>query len=190
MGEPTLGDHLREVDARAVLVGKTHITADVEGMAWLRIDPDSARQNWSAYDDYLVALGSESENLWEDFANSGSDANGARLSAWMLKNSRLAANVPEEHSETAYMTNCAMEFMTEAAQDDRLWSKTRGPMIGGAGVSLARFICVNWAQQPTKQDCRHLLGMLSSGSSLLLRLVQEDPQHIERVSGLLVTTVP
>lgn len=145
VGEPTLGDHLREVDARAVLVGKTHMTADAEGMAWLGIDPDSeigvrvsecgfepferddglhpdsARQNWSAYDDYLVAHGFESENPWEDFANSGSDADGALLSAWLLKNSRLAANVPEEHSETAYMTNRAMEFMTEAAQDDRPW---------------------------------------------------------------------
>jgi hypothetical protein len=26
------------------------------------------------------------------------------------------------------------------------WSETRCPMIGGAGVSLARFICLDWAQ--------------------------------------------
>jgi arylsulfatase A-like enzyme len=145
VGEPTLGDHLREVDARAVLVGKTHMTADAEGMAWLGIDPkseigvrvsecgfepfdrddglhpDSARQNWSAYDDYLVAHGYASENPWEDFANSGLAADGELLSAWLLKNSRLAANVPEEHSETAYMTNRAMDFMTDADKDDRPW---------------------------------------------------------------------
>lgn len=145
VGEPTLGDHLREVDARAVLVGKTHMTADAEGMAWLGIDPeseigvrvsecgfepfdrddglhpDSARQNWSAYDDYLVAHGYASENPWADFANSGLDADGELLSAWLLKNSRLAANVPEEHSETAYMTNRAMDFMTDAGKDDRPW---------------------------------------------------------------------
>ena len=145
VGEPTLGDHLREVGARAVLVGKTHMTADAEGMAWLGIDPsseigvrvsecgfepferddglhpDSARQNWSAYDDYLVAHGYSSENPWEDFANSGVDADGELLSAWLLKNSRLAANVPEEHSETAYMTDRAMAFMTDAAKEDRPW---------------------------------------------------------------------
>ena len=145
VGEPTLGDHLREAGARAVLVGKTHMTADLEGMAWLGIDPDStigvsrsecgfdpferddglhpdsARQKWSAYDDYLVENGFKSENPWGDFANSGLDENGERLSAWLLKNSRLPADVPEEHSETAYMTNRAIDFMTEATADGRPW---------------------------------------------------------------------
>ncbi|WP_347857938.1 sulfatase-like hydrolase/transferase [Planktomarina temperata] len=145
VGEPTLGDHLRQVGARAVLVGKTHMTADLEGMAWLGIDPqseigvarsqcgfeaferddglhpDSPRQNWSAYDDYLVAHGFASDNPWEDFANSGLDSDGELRSAWLLKNSRLAANVPEEHSETAYMTNRAMDFMREARTDGRPW---------------------------------------------------------------------
>ena len=145
VGEPTLGDHLREAGARAVLVGKTHMIADKEGMAWLGIDPeseigvargecgfepferddglhpDSPRQQWSAYDDYLVAHGYESDNPWEDFANSGIDDDGELLSAWLLKHSRLAANVPEEHSETAYMTNRAMAFMEDAMQDGRPW---------------------------------------------------------------------
>ncbi len=145
VGEPTLGDHLRDAGARAVLVGKTHMTADAEGMAWLGIDPDSeigvrvaecgfeafdrddglhpdsARQRWSAYDDYLVNLGYKSDNPWEDFANSGIDPDGELMSAWLLKNSRLAANIPEEHSETAYMTNRAMEFMEGAQADGRPW---------------------------------------------------------------------
>lgn len=145
VGEPTLGDHLRDAGARAVLVGKTHMVADKEGMAWLGIDPDSQigvarsecgfdpferddglhpdspRQNWSAYDDYLVAHGYESDNPWGDFANSGLDEDGDLLSAWLLKNSRLAANVPEEHSETAYMTNRAMAFMEQAMEGDQPW---------------------------------------------------------------------
>ena len=145
IGEPTLGDHLREAGARAVLVGKTHMIADAEGMAWLGIDPqseigvrvsecgfepferddglhpDSPRQNWSAYDDYLVAQGFRSDNPWEDFANSGVDPDGDLMSGWLLKNSRLAANVPEEHSETAYMTNRAMDFMRQAEADGRPW---------------------------------------------------------------------
>ena len=145
IGEPTLGDHLREAGARAVLVGKTHMVADAEGMAWLGIDPqseigvrvsecgfepferddglhpDSPRQNWSAYDDYLVAQGFRSDNPWEDFANSGVDPDGDLMSGWLLKNSRLAANVPEKHSETAYMTNRAMDFMRQAEADGRPW---------------------------------------------------------------------
>jgi arylsulfatase A-like enzyme len=85
------------------------------------LHPDSPRQNWSAYDDYLVAHGFSSDNPWEDFANSGLDEDGELLSAWLLKNSRLAANVPEEHSETAYMTDRAMAFMEEAMEDGRPW---------------------------------------------------------------------
>ncbi|MEO1491818.1 MAG: sulfatase-like hydrolase/transferase [Pseudomonadota bacterium] len=145
VGEPTLGDHLREAGARAVLVGKTHMAADAEGMAWLGIDPaseigvrraecgfepferddglhpDTARQRWSAYDDYLVSQGFVSDNPWGDLANAGLGADGERLSAWLLKNSRLPANVPEEHSETAYMTDRAMAFMEEAEADGRPW---------------------------------------------------------------------
>ena len=117
IGEPTLGDHLREVGARAVLVGKTHMIADKEGMAWLGIDPkseigvrrsecgfgpferddglhpDSPRQQWSAYDDYLVAHGYDSDNPWEDFANSGVDLNSryCQVVDWGL---RIAFLVP------------------------------------------------------------------------------------------------
>ena len=41
VGEPTLGDHLNEIGVRNVLVGKTHMAADSEGMARLGIDPAS-----------------------------------------------------------------------------------------------------------------------------------------------------
>ncbi|MEP1354773.1 MAG: sulfatase-like hydrolase/transferase [Tateyamaria sp.] len=145
VGEPTLGDHLSEVGARAVLVGKTHMVADRPGMARLGIDPNSDigirvaqcgfepfdrddglhpnshRQGWSAYDDYLVSHGFESDNPWEDFANSGYDKDGNLVSGWLLENSHLEANIPEEHSETAYMTNRAMEFMEGAMEDGRPW---------------------------------------------------------------------
>lgn len=41
VGEPTLGDHLREVGVRTALIGKTHMRADEEGMARLGIARDS-----------------------------------------------------------------------------------------------------------------------------------------------------
>ncbi len=65
--------------------------------------------------------GFDSANPWGDFANSGLDADGARLSGWLLKNSRLPANVPEEHSETAYMTDRAIAFMQDAVTRDEPW---------------------------------------------------------------------
>lgn len=41
VGEPTLGDHLRRIGVRPVIVGKTHMVADAEGMEWLGIEPGS-----------------------------------------------------------------------------------------------------------------------------------------------------
>ena len=145
VGERTIGDHLKENGIQSVLVGKTHMVADAEGMAWLGIDPtseigvrvsecgfvpferddglhpNSARQRWSSYDDYLAENGYTSDNPWGDFANSGLSQNGDLLSGWLLKNSRLPANIPEEHSETAYMTNRAIDFMSQASENDQPW---------------------------------------------------------------------
>ena len=41
VGEPTLGDHLKKIGVRNVLVGKTHMTPDLEGLKMLGIAPDS-----------------------------------------------------------------------------------------------------------------------------------------------------
>ncbi len=41
VGEPTLGTHLQALGVRNVLVGKTHMQADTEGMARLGVDPKS-----------------------------------------------------------------------------------------------------------------------------------------------------
>ena len=145
VGERTIGDHLKKNGIKSVLVGKTHMVADAEGMAWLGIDPNSEigvrvsecgfvpferddglhpnseRQRWSSYDDYLAENGYTSDNPWGDFANSGLSANGDLLSGWLLKNSRLPANIPEEHSETAYMTNRAIDFMSQVSENDQPW---------------------------------------------------------------------
>ena len=42
VGEITMGDHLRGLGVQTVLVGKTHMQADVDGMARFGIDP-----NWT-----------------------------------------------------------------------------------------------------------------------------------------------
>lgn len=142
IGEYTLGDHLRELDVRSFLVGKTHMIADTQGMEWLGIDPNSdvgvnhaqcgfeiferddglhtTRQHQdSAYDDYLRELGFSGNNPWHDWANSAEDDDGELLSGWLIRNNGSPARIPEEHSETAYMTNRAMEFMDGAG--DQPW---------------------------------------------------------------------
>ncbi|MBV7380614.1 sulfatase-like hydrolase/transferase [Maritimibacter dapengensis] len=53
VGEMTMGDHLRKLGMDAVLVGKTHMQADAEGMQRLGLEPDSiigARQAECGFD--------------------------------------------------------------------------------------------------------------------------------------------
>tara|TARA_B110000003_G_scaffold24218_1_gene23172 strand:+ start:4815 stop:6440 length:1626 start_codon:yes stop_codon:yes gene_type:complete len=134
VGEPTLGDHLKPLGVRNVLVGKTHMIADQEGLERLGIDPDSdvgvhhSQVGFEAFDrddgvhtkhydpdcrynDYLNELGYTAENPWHTWANAAEGDDGEILSGWLIKNNVLASRIPEEHSETAYMTDRAMDFM-------------------------------------------------------------------------------
>ncbi|MFP6710518.1 MAG: alkaline phosphatase family protein [Rhodospirillales bacterium] len=144
LGEQTIGDYLRPLDYRVALVGKTHMNADTAGMERLGLDPHAPfgvlasecgfepyeRDDglWGnaefgpenlAYNNYLNAQGYEGKNPWHDYANSHEGPDGEILSGWHIRNNHLPARVKEEHSETAYMTNRAMEFITEAG--DQSW---------------------------------------------------------------------
>ena len=65
------------------------------------------------YNQFLNKNGYEGTNPWETWANSTESKNGKILSGWHLRNSNKPARVSEEHSETAYMTNKAIEFISE-----------------------------------------------------------------------------
>lgn len=140
VGEQTLGDHLRRVGMECWLIGKTHMTADAEGMERLGLSPDStigARQaecgfdTWirddglwaegpdgfydsrrSPYNEYLKDKGYPSENPWADFANAGIDGEDI-ATGWMFKNADKAANIREEDSETPWLTTKTLEFIDE-----------------------------------------------------------------------------
>ena len=145
VGELTLGDHLKKLDVRTVLVGKTHMVADEEGMERLGIEPDSVigvrvsecgfepyeRDDGlhpdgpyspdPAYDSYLRDKGYEAENPWEHLANSGQAADGSLQNGWLYSHADKPARVAEEDSETPYMTRRAMDFMREAASKGQRW---------------------------------------------------------------------
>ncbi len=138
VGEPTLGDHLREIGVTPALVGKTHMIPDSAGMKRLGIDPGSdmgvhisecgfepfERDDGlhpygpmdpdPAYNDWLRDRGANAPNPWEERANAGIDEDGRLRSGWLLKYSNLPANIDEELSETPYMTGRAMDFMEQA----------------------------------------------------------------------------
>jgi arylsulfatase A-like enzyme len=143
VGEPTLGDHLKKIGVRNVLVGKTHMAPDLEGLKNLGIPPDSiigvhvsecgfepyerddglhpTGRPRPAYDNYLRQHGFEAPNPWEHWANSGAAEDGSLQNGWLLVHADKAARVPDEHSETPYMTRRAMEFIAEAEDDGRPW---------------------------------------------------------------------
>ena len=144
VGEPTLGDHLKKIGVRNVLVGKTHMAPDLEGLKPLGIAPDSiigvhvAECGFEPYerDDGLHPTGRPRPRYDAYLREHGYDADKSRGSigptpakpptaalqnGWLLVHADKAARVPDEHSETPYMTRRAMDFIAEAEQDGRPW---------------------------------------------------------------------
>lgn len=139
-GEMTIGDHLRPLGVRSVLVGKTHMRADLAGMSRLGIDPSSqigvriaecgfdpyerddgihpysGHDPDPAYNAYLREQGFDGDNPWERWANTVIDDTGRQRSGWFLKYSNRPARVPDEHSETPYITRRAMDFIEQAGE--------------------------------------------------------------------------
>lgn len=140
IGELTLGDYLRPLGVTTAVVGKTHMTPDAEGMARLGLTRETEigclvsepgfdpyerddglhptpllrrKGGKLRYNDWLREQGYDGENPWNDWANSADGPDGELLSGWYLQNSNLPARVAEEHSETAYMTMRARDFIDE-----------------------------------------------------------------------------
>lgn len=144
VGEKTLGDHLRPMGIDAVLIGKTHMRADVEGMERLGIAPDSVigarvsecgfdafeREDGlhygatdPAYNHYLNAKGYEGDNPWSTAANAvapqpNDETDGETGDGWLLKYSNRPALVAEPDSETPYLTRRFLDFLDERAGQD------------------------------------------------------------------------
>ncbi|MEP5154872.1 alkaline phosphatase family protein [Planktotalea sp.] len=140
VGELTLGDYLRPLGVKTAVVGKTHMVPDKEGMARLGLNESSeigvkisqqgfdpyerddglhpdevlkAKGGTLRYNDWLRSKGYDGDNPWNDWANAAEGEDGEILTGWHLKNSNLPARVKEEHSETAYMTARAKDFIEE-----------------------------------------------------------------------------
>lgn len=76
--------------------------------------PDQTDPSGLAYNRYLRSLGYNVDNPWHDYANAAAGPDGEVLSGWLMRHAREPARIAEEHSETAYMTNRAMDFIDEA----------------------------------------------------------------------------
>lgn len=143
VGQRTLGDHLRPHGVRCAVVGKTHVEADGEGAKRLGLDtghgegllameggfepyarddgvwPPGFKVSGNAYCDWLRERGYTGDNPWHDYANSGRGDRGEVLSGWQMRWADKPAAIREEHSETPYTTDRAIDFMREAG--DQPW---------------------------------------------------------------------
>jgi len=139
VGEITLGELLARAGQPLALAGKTHVTTDDAGLERLALDEgnelgrllaaggfieldrhDGHRaEPASAYANWLRARGYDSADPWTDYVIAAVDARGRIVSGWNMRNAALPARVAEEHSETAYTTGRALEFIR--AQGDAPW---------------------------------------------------------------------
>lgn len=131
VGEVTLGWHLRESGRTLALAGKTHVLPDAHGMRRLALDGQSdlstlLREGWfqlvdrhdghhgepdSAYADWLRSKGYAGRDPWTEYVIAVDGPDGEPLSGWKMRNARYPARVAEAHSETAYTTDRAIEFL-------------------------------------------------------------------------------
>jgi arylsulfatase A-like enzyme len=140
VGEVTLGEMLRASGHRLALAGKTHVMPDLAGLARLQLEGGSELATLlerggfdeidrydghhppgreSGYADYLRAQGYASDDPWTDHVIAGVGPDGEPKSGWFMRNVHLPARVAEPHSETAYMTDRAIDFVR--AQGSRPW---------------------------------------------------------------------
>jgi arylsulfatase A-like enzyme len=138
IGEVTLGEYLRDAGRHLGLAGKTHVMPDREGLRRLHIDGGSelgallerggfeeidrydghhAPGAESGYPRFLRANGYAGDDPWSDYVIAGMGASGQLASGWHMRNVHLPARVREEHSETAYMTDQALSFMSRAGDE-------------------------------------------------------------------------
>ncbi len=143
LGERSLGDYLQELKYRTILVGKSEVRANKDALAGIHIDQDTENRisllqggfeyfdrlegiytdqiipDNLGYNDYLHSMGYEGKNLWENWTNSAFNECGKKVSGWKMRNANLPAAVSEEHSETAYTTSCALDFLSAVGKRDR-----------------------------------------------------------------------
>jgi arylsulfatase A-like enzyme len=136
VGERTLGDYLAATGRSVHLAGKSHVQPDSEGIERLGLTAAAARRlsaggfvEWDRYDGhsrpapgdgygaFLRCNGYDGDDPWGRHVISSIDADGTAHSGWQMRNARRPASVKEPHSETAYMTARALEFI-EAAGDE------------------------------------------------------------------------
>ena len=143
LSEKLVGEYLRPLGLRTAVIGKTDHRPDVHSMARYGIELDSemgqkiANRDYDPYDrdlglhpdplvkpglqynDYLNEQGYEGHNPWQSWAQAVVDEEGEVRDGRIWSNSKYPSRLPDEHGESAYVTDRAMQFMSEMG--DEAW---------------------------------------------------------------------
>ena len=141
--ERTVGDYLRPLGVRPLLIGKSHVAANEAAMDWLGIERDSAAgrrivhggfeslvrhdgefmpdDSATDYHAYLRRCGFEGRNLWEEWAATAQGERGERLVGAFYENADKPARVSAGHSESAFITGRAEEFIESEGVGSSPW---------------------------------------------------------------------
>ena len=141
--ERTVGDYLRPLGVRPLLIGKSHVAANEAALDWLGIERDSAAgerivhggfeslvrhdgefmpdDSATDYHAYLKRCGFEGRNLWEEWAATAQGERGERLVGAFYENADKPARVPAGHSESAFITGRAEEFIESEGAGSSPW---------------------------------------------------------------------
>jgi arylsulfatase A-like enzyme len=140
VGEVTLGEYMRDAGRLLSLTGKTHVLPDLSGLSRFGLEGDDAlarllscggfdeidrhdghhAEPESRYADWLRERGYDSNDPWTNYVIAAIDTRGAIVSGWNMRNAGLPARVAEAHSETAYTTDCAIDFIR--SRGDQPWA--------------------------------------------------------------------
>lgn len=131
--QQTFGDFMAERQREVAMAGKTHVIPDYRGIERAGLDPATGQGAHfrrggfveidrydghavpgpeSGYADYLRAHGYAGADPWNQYVVGALDQ-GNFASGWLLRNAHLPARVAKEHSETAYLTDCAINYIRD-----------------------------------------------------------------------------
>ena len=141
LSEKLFGEYLRPLGLRTAVIGKTDHRPDMQSMARYGIELESdigrkiTHRDFDPYDldiglnpdpivppdlkynAYLREQGYEGHNPWQSWAQAVVDDDGNIRDGRIWSNSKYPSRLPDEHGETAYVTNRAIEFMTKMGDD-------------------------------------------------------------------------
>lgn len=136
LSEKLIGEYLRPLGLETAVVGKTDHRPDAHAMERyglagetvshrdydpydldIGLNPNLMVKPDLKYNAYLREQGYDCPNPWQEYAQAVVDDEGNVRDGRIWSNSKYPSRLPDKHSESAYVTDRAIQFMTEKGDD-------------------------------------------------------------------------